>query len=175
MKLKLKETSELSDLVPIKRITVNISFECDLSESIRPLRKPDGSYDLVALEEYHEFIINSLSIFDAHNFEILEEHQSPRSESEYFTLVKSDDLKGENFRFILFVRLSDHPNDEDSYSVTQKYYSDRSDTLKQPKTKSKQIWKLKEITVNNETYYSYDDALEDIDKRLRPYDKYDNK
>ena len=47
-----------------------------------------------------------------------------------------------------------------------RYYSAIADEIKQPTTKHKQVWRLKEIIVNNQHYLSYEDALADIDKRL---------
>lgn len=158
------------DLIKVYRITINIYLENLQLEDIPALKSSDGEYDERALDLYNEFVINTLSVFDAHDFEIIEEHQSPYSKSEYFSLVKKEDLNNADYKYILFIRLSDHSNNQITRKATKKFYSDKADQLKQPKNKSKQVWKLKEITVNNKSYSSYEDALEDIDKRLSIYD-----
>ena len=149
-------------------ITVEFEFmpEIQATCEIKPLTRPDGTPDLRALDLYDEFIVNALSVFDYHDFEILEEHQSPSSYSYYFTLVKKDDAKNKEYKYILFIRLSDHTNRSESEKARKVFYAKEADRLKEPQTKTKQIWRLKEIVINNETYFSYEDALEDIDKRL---------
>lgn len=161
---------ELKHLVRIYRINVVVTFEMfdDIAANIQPLQHPDGSEDLRAVELYDEFIMNALAVFDDHDFEILDEHGSPfkGSHSYYCTLVKRDQLQDMQYKYILFIRLSDHKNREGSEAGRRKFYHDRAQELKQPPTKSKQTWRLKEITVNKDTYNSYEEALEDIDRRL---------
>lgn len=168
--LQVDIPDEMKNLVRIYRINVEVTFELfsDIAAAIQPLKHLDGSDDLRALELYDEFILNALAVFDDHDFEILEEHGSPfeGSHSYYCTLVKRDQLKDMKYKYILFVRLSDHTNREASAASKRKFYHEEAQRLKQPTTKSKQTWRLKEITVNKDTYNSYDEALDDIDKRL---------
>ena len=160
-------SSEFDTLIKINRITVTVYYglECDVAASI-PLLKTGDVYDPLALDLYEEFIINVLAIFDAHDFEILEEHESPYSKSNYFSLVKKSDKLSNDYKYILFVRISDHNNREETKKSKKNYYANLADKLKQPTTKSKQRWKLKEIVVNNSRYFSYEDALTDIESRL---------
>lgn len=159
------ESKEIKNKIDIIVEFETIS-EITAESKIKPLTKPDGTPDLRALDLYNEFIMNALSVFDYHDFEILEEHQSPSSYSYYFTLVKKDDAKNKEYKYILFIRLSDHPNRSESEKARKIFYAKEAGRLKQPETKTKQVWRLKEIVINNETYFSYEDALEDIDKRL---------
>lgn len=149
------EYDEFKNLTRIYRVTITIDLEmCNpIAASIKPLEHADGSEDTLAMDEYTDFIINTLVLFDVHDFVVLEERESPYSHSYYCTLVKKDDYGSADYKYILYIRLSDHNNR-------------KTQEQKQPKTKSKQTWRLKEITVNKDTFNSYDDALDYIDKIL---------
>lgn len=158
------------DLIPVHRIDVKIILEPVPSEvaatKILPLQ-PDGEkYDKHAVDLYDEFIMDALAIFDYYDFVILNEHQSPYTKSEYYTLVKKSQYEAQDYRYVLFIRLSDHETEVETKKSKMRYYSAIADEIKQPTTKRKQVWRLKEIIVNNQHYNSYEAALEDIDKRL---------
>lgn len=158
------------ELIPVYRIDIKVILEPYTSgiaaTDIIPLQ-PDGEqYDPEALALYDEFIINVLSIFDYYDFVILDEHQSPYSKSEYYTLVKRNQYEAEDYRYVLFIRISDHELREEGRSGTMKYYSDRANKLKMPKSKNKQIWRLKSVIVNNNHFKTYEQALDEIEKRL---------
>lgn len=171
MKLVYNPDSEFNNLIKIFRTTVTVEFELVSSvysaTEIEPLKNPDGSWDQRALDLYEEFIINALEVFGEFDFEVLEERESPYSKSVYYSLVKEQDLQNYDYKYILFIRISDHENNKDTKAQKKAYYDKHADELKQPVTKSKQTWKLKEITVNKNTYDSYEDALEDIRNRLK--------
>lgn len=167
---------EFKSLVKIiGRWTITAEFEySDRSENIaasevsmiKPLVLPDGTIDQLALDEYEDFIVNLLGVFDRCDFEVIEERESPFSFSHYFDLVKSDDITNKDYKYILYIRVSDHELEKGRLSVQREWYADHAETQKQPATKSKQKWKLKRLTVNKDTYFSYDEALDDIEHRL---------
>ena len=171
MKRFYNPNSEFNNLIKIYRMNVTVEFELIRpiysDTEIEPLKNPDGTWDQRALDLYDEFIINALEVFDEFDFEVIEEKVSPYSKSEYFSLVKEEDLKSYDYKYILFIRISDHANREETKAQKKAYYDKHADELKQPTTKSKQTWKLKEITVNKNTYSTYEEALEDIRNRLR--------
>lgn len=137
------------------------------ASKIKPLRLPDGSFDILAVNEYEDFVINLLEVFDQCDFEVVNEQKSPEFYSYYFDLVKKDQFNRKDYKYILFIRISDHELSEERVSKQREWYSNRAEQIKQPKSKSKQQWKLKRLTINKDTYYSYDDALEDIENRLQ--------
>lgn len=140
------------------------------SSSIEDLQNSNVVYNTIALAEYESFLVNTLDIFEDHDFDVIQEKDSPYSKSYYAALVKKDQVENADYKFILFVRLSDHENNKHTVKGKKRYYRDLAEKLKQPTTKTKQLWKLKEIVVNNQTFDSYDDALVEIDKLLRQYD-----
>lgn len=148
-------------------IVVELFQDIFAASKIKPLTRPDGSRDLRAVDEYDEFVMNVLSIFDYNDFEIIEEHESPYSDSCYFTLVKKDDFKNQDYKYILFVRISDHENRRSTRRQRNKYFANKAYDMRKPDTKSKQIWKLKEITVDGLSFQSYDEALDEVAKRLK--------
>lgn len=150
----------------IGRLTITANLFKDITAEVRPLYYEDGSIDQAALADYEEFIVNALEIFDAHDFQVIEEAESDRSHSIYFSLVKKDDYANKEYKYVLFIRISDHALSERSKSARHKYYADKASELKQPIDKRKQLWKLKDIIVNDSVFSSYDEALDDIDRRL---------
>ena len=151
----------------IGRITITVEYEGPIQAStIKPLYREDGTPDIGSISEYEEFIVNALEIFDRHDFEIIEEAESDRSHSIYFSFVKHDDLEDKNYKYVLFVKVSDHEISESSKKGRQRYYSDQADKLKQPVSKKKQTWKFKDIIVNKQIFSSYEEALEEVEKRL---------
>ena len=152
------------------RWTITVEFEMmkDIAAAteIRPLRLADGSYDQRALDEYTDFVVNVLGIFDRADFEVIEERHSPYSDSYYFDLVKKEDFANKDYKYIVYVRISDHDLSSDSAKTQNEWISNHAQQQKQPKSKSKQVWRVNRITVNKDTYYSYEEALEDLENRL---------
>lgn len=150
----------------IGRITITVVYQNTVTASISPLLNADGSIDQGAVSEYEEFIVNVLEIFDRHDFEVIEEAESNYSHSIYYSFVKHDDYDNKDYKYILFVRISDHSVRESSKVGRQKYYANHANQLKEPKSKRKQTWKFKEIIVNNQLFDSYEDALALVEHRL---------
>ena len=150
----------------VGRITVTVEFEQPVDASIAPLKHPDGSPDQSAISEYEEFVLNALEIFGEHDFEVVEEAESDRSHSMYFSLAKHDDFVNKDYKYILFIRISDHEIRERMKSKRKQYYDRKANEIKQPTSKQKQTWKFKEIIVNDTIFDSYDDALDEISRRL---------
>lgn len=164
---------EFKDLVRIFRFTIDVIYEESnliSASSIEPLRDDKGVYNEVALNEYNSFLINALGIFDYHDFDVIEEHDSPYSESYYAALVKKDQVEKADYKYILFVRLSDHDIRKEAKKGRTRFHNDEAERLKQPTSKTKQLWKFKEIVVNKNTFDSYEAALDYIDKQLRSLD-----
>lgn len=160
--------------VAVKNLRITVVYEecskAQVDSSIEPLCDDNGVYSSTALSEYESFLISALDVFDDHDFEVIQEKDSPYSQSYYAAFVKKDQIEHADYKYILFVRLSDHANNKATYKGKQAYYRDLAEKLKQPTAKTKQLWKLKEIVVNNKTFDSYDAALLEIDKLLRQYD-----
>lgn len=134
--------------------------------SIQPLMLPDGSWDQRALDEYEDFVVNVLEIFEYYDFSIIESRESPYSQSKYYALVKKGDEDRKDYKYILYVRVSDHDLDRSRTRRQKEWFDEHAQQQKQPSTKSKQRWKLKRITVNKDTYFSYDEALDDLEEKL---------
>ena len=159
----------------VGRWTVTCEFEyigsdypvaASSDSEIKPLLKVDGTVDQLALSEYEDFVINLLGVFDRADFEVIDERHSPYSCSYYFDLVKKDQENKKDYKYILFIRISDHLLSKDREKYRNDWFNSRAQQLKEPKSKSKQVWKLKQIVVNKDTYYSYDEALDELEKRF---------
>ena len=155
----------------IDTITTRITAVYELVDCIEcATDDSEGLPSAVIISDYDSFILSALDIFDDHNFDIIQEQESPYSQSYYAAFVKREDAAASDYKYILFVRLSDHHINNASKSGRQKYYRDLAQQLKQPASKSKQLWKLKEVIVDGIQYASYDDALAALDASLRQYD-----
>lgn len=137
--------------------------------TVRPFTKPDGSVDELAVADYTDFVINLLGVFDRSDFEVIEERESPYSHSFYFDLVKKDQAANKDYKYVLYIRVSDHPLDKAKASSQRKWFASHANEQKQPKTKSKQVWKLHNIIVNQDTYNTYDEALDATEEKLSIY------
>lgn len=160
--------SHIISATPVKRIVIEVKYSLLVSASdILPLQNEDGTYNEAALAEYEEFVVNALEVFDRNDFEVIEEAESDRSKSMYFTLVKKGDQVVHDYKYILFIRISDHLLSDRSKLGRMHYYADKAQDLKQPQSKKKQVWRLKDVIVNGHVFDSYEAALIDLDNRLR--------
>ena len=168
----MNEFDNLVTIVGRWTVTVELTYVDDRiaaatqRSKIKPLMLPNGKCDQLALDEYTDFVVNLLNVFDEAGFEVIEERQSPKSFSYYFDLVKKDQANKKDYKYILFVRISDHELSPDQQHVQRNWFNDYAQKLKQPESKSYQRWQLKKITVNKDTYFSYDEALADIENKL---------
>ena len=152
----------------IIRFDIEVNLISDVSAAIKPIRREDGSTDSTALAEYQEFLINVLSVIDENDFEVIEDTESPFSATSYYiTTYKKSESTMDSIKCIIFIRISDHNLSEETHKQRVNYYKSKADILKQPKSKKKQTWRFKNIVVNNETFDSYEDALDEIDNKLK--------
>lgn len=171
MKRYVKSLETKSTDVWIDTIKSRITVVYEAVDSIQSSADFDkGLPSGAVISDYDSFILSALDIFDDHDFDIIQEQESPYSQSYYAAFVKKSDASEADYKYILFVRLSDHPIDAVSKSGRQKYYRDLAQQLKQPASKSKQVWKLKEVIVDGVQYSSYDEALNALDNSLKQYD-----
>lgn len=161
------KSSEDSFHTKIITYNVEVQLVSEVEAAINPIQKEDGSIDQAALAEYQEFLINVLAVLDEHEFEIIEDHESPRSETSYYiSAFKKSESTSDNIKCVFFIRVSDHVLNKDTNQLRSEYYKSEAERLKQPKSKKKQTWRLKNIVVNGDTFDSYDAAIEEIGKRL---------
>ena len=152
----------------IIRFNIDVEFSTSIySSKIPPIYKDDGSIDQAAFAEYEEFIINVFSILDEVGYDVIEEHESSKSKiSYYLSSYKKSESNKSDIKCIIFIRISDHQLREASKKSRTNYYKQLADDMKQPKYKSKQVWRFKNIVVNGDTFESYEDALEFLKQKL---------
>lgn len=157
-------------------IIVNLEPIIDIAaSSIHRIYNKDGSIDQWALIEYEDFVINVLALFDYYDFEVLDEQYSNKSKtSMYFTIYRKSESNEADIKCLFFIRISDHDYQEKSKEnrkETEKnrteYHKREAERLKQPKTKKRQKWKVRNIIVNDEIFDSYTEALDAVEKMLK--------
>ena len=154
----------------ICRLNIEINMDRDdfAVAASRIVGSEYGRLQGIAKAEYDEFLINIMEVMDACGFEILDEHQSDRvgSDSAYFTIYKKSESSETDIKCLVFIRISDHDMNEETNRQRKQYHEMLAEKYKQPRTKVKQRWKFRNIIVNNETFSSYDEALDDIERKL---------
>lgn len=152
-----------------KELKIEIEFEPIVirTSTIRPIGGHDGvPLDEKALAEYNDFILDVMMIFEDRGYETIEDSPSPMSESRYFTLYNKIDSTADNIKCLIFWRISDHKLPKDREVRQRRYYANKAEELKRPKSKSRQNYRLKEIIVNSDTFESYDAALDAIRRMM---------
>lgn len=150
------------------RYDIEVNLVTDLFAAISPIHREDGSIDELAYSEYQEFVFNVYSALDENEFEVIEIEDSTRSDtSYYFTAYRKSESSDNSIKCLFFIRISDHNIPKESEEGRRRYYKNKAEELKQPKTKKKQTWNLKDIIVNGSTYDSYEAALKGVGDRLK--------
>lgn len=137
------------------------------ASEIRPILQEDGSIDDVALSEYLEFITEVLLELDDMGLEIIDYNDSKSSDtSKYYTLADREQYETDTMKYIIYLRISDY---------VPKLTKEQIDTIKHRRNefahRLKVKWKPRYITVNKDTHYSYEEALEDVIKKITDYKK----
>lgn len=176
--MKLYVRTDIPSNVPYIDIDIDVIYEVEIHDvvasfsNIRPVYNNDEEIDEQALADYDNFIDELLGELDYNDFKLLRASESKSSAtSRYYTLADEHQVDDGNIKFIIFLRVSEHHAmlDEDQREWVRKQRQKDLDTFKLPKSKKKQRYKLREIIVNNDTYSSYDDAIEDAVKKIQEW------
>lgn len=153
----------------VKRYTMYIDIESYISTSV--VADESGQSEESLQNMLSELNINSLAVFQDNNFTILDFNKSNRqnSKSVYISGVRSSGYKSKNYKCILFIRISDHSMNPDTEAARNEYYERKAQTFKQPESKSHQKWKLKSIVMDGTHCSTVDEALDELDKRLKTF------
>ena len=137
------------------------------SSKIKPIYIDENTIDPLALIEYQEFREDCLNELLFAGFELLESSKSESSvTSRYYTLADSKQTEQGYRSYLIFLRISDHSpqltQEQEDWLRQKRDF--QAEQYKLPKDKVRQKWKPRYITVNAETFYSYQDALEYVIK-----------
>jgi hypothetical protein len=133
--------------------------------NIKPVYDDSMEIDEQALADYDNFIEELLGELEYNDFKLLRASESKSSvTSRYYTLANEEQVKANDIKYIVFLRVSEHHEmlDEDQKAWVREQRKKDLDKFKLPKTKKKQRFKVREVLVNNEIYPSYDAAMKDI-------------
>lgn len=124
----------------------DVNSEYLAASNIEPVRLANKQIDPVAFQEYEDFVENVLNLLVTYNMNVMELKPSPKSETSWYTWFCPVALNGSVKSEVVFkLRISDR--------------------YKLLKTKSgNQRFKVMNVVVNNETFESYDEALDYVDK-----------
>lgn len=148
-------------------INIDVYFKFDDSQiaasEIRPIRLSDSTIDDQAIADYQAFILQTVMYLEDIGFKVLEEHQSKSSQtSYYYTLVNEESYNKGNYKYIIFLRISDH-----AVNLNQKEREWVNQFRRNTATKLHAKWKLRNIIVNDSKYEDYDEASEAVEGLAR--------
>ena len=165
----------------IEVMLTDANLEYLAASSIKTVRLADTQIDPVAFQEYEDFVENVLNLLVTYNMNVMELKPSPKSETSWYTWFYPTDADGSVKSKVIFkLRISDHFNhwipkqgksqkdaDRLMKQSEARYNQETANRYKLPETKSgNQRFKVMNVVVNNETFESYDEALDYVDKLL---------
>lgn len=175
-----KDKEIVLDLM-IEVMLTDANLEYLAASSIKPVRLEDKQIDPVAFQEYEDFVENVLNLLVTYNMHVMELKPSPKSETSWYTWFYPTDSNGSVKSKVIFkLRISDHFNhwipkqgksqkdaDRLMKQSEARYNQETANRYKLPETKpGNQRFKVLNVVVNNETFESYDEALDYVDQLL---------
>lgn len=176
MKLYIK--SGIPSNVPSITIDIDVYLEPVVTDvaaaysNIKPVYNENKEIDEQALADYDCFIEELLGEFEYNGLKLLRASESKSSAtSRYYTLADEAQVNAKDIKYIIFLRVSEHHAalDEEQKAWVREQRRKDLEHFKQPKTKNKQRFKVREVLVNNETYPSYDAAIADIENKIQEW------
>lgn len=151
--------------LPYRTIMIDIVFDyADVAvaaSKIYPVKQA-GLIDDQALSDYLAFIQEVISEIEDAGLVIIEERSSKSSEtSKYYTLADDMQYAQNTMKYVIFLRISDHVP-----QLTADQQAWVNDVRNATKHKYGVKWKVRYITVNESTNYSYEEAIEEFKQRL---------
>lgn len=170
MKRYLKNSLDLEELI----ISVNVYHVLEdskvLATDIKPVLNVEGRLDQKSLSDYNIFIQNLGAMLDYYGFQIIKakDSKSYPYTSKYLWLATAEDVNKDNIPLMIKLRILDHPQSFSPDREKELRRADRAEaeSLKQPKTKKHQRYIVNEITVNDEEYSTYEEALNAADNLI---------
>lgn len=164
----MKKYIKASDNRVFINIVIEYEYYGDIVKGTETL--PADKMDLTDQEQdnFEDFLINIDGLIYAFQFDVQEQHSSNRSNTSQYYAFYGADSEGEvNYEKLYFIRISTHqlPR-EDKYRFPQ-YYKDMAEKFKTPKSKKRQSYCVKKITVNKDSYATYEDAYDAIEKKFK--------
>jgi len=185
MKKYIKATSDDNILY----IDIDVNFALAVSNDIAativlPLKDDSGRIDDQAWADYQSFVWTVFEILDLYGFverpgskdnggergSKTKTIRDPRSEfSYYFWAAHQSQIDAENVPHWLRVRISNHTQDHIDANLYAKQQEDNKEFLeknKLPKNKQRQRYLPKNIVVNGDSYDTYEEALNAIERDI---------
>lgn len=151
----------------IAKLNIIVEFEHEdtvvASKEIKPLIRPDGSVDELAVAEFDDFVTEVYAVLDCNGFDEVEpysESNLENSESRYFIMYRPEDSTDDSIKCIVYIRISDHYLDKSRKEYTNRYHAKHTEDISKNIGKRIRHWKAKNIVVNNKEFNSYDEAIE---------------
>lgn len=140
--------------VEYENLTPDVTITSDTSVDGVPF-DVRGSWDA--------FLVNIENILKKNNFEIVESHESNRSDSlsQYYAVYPSDSHNDMKYEIMIVLRVSDQylPRGIDNGNDYYEYYAQQN---KRPEDKEYQEWEFAQVTVNGRHSDSYIRAIRQI-------------
>lgn len=138
---------------------------------IVPLRNELGELDQQAITQWNNFIDNVVSYIEYLDFEIIDNHSSNRasSYSHYTSFYPTDTNGNRKTEYLINFRISDHVVNH--LKKKSRYYYQNLAKRNKRSEGEKQKFRLVAVTVNNETFETYEQALSYVEEQLENLQK----
>lgn len=130
---------------------------------------------------YQLFVQNIDILLDYYDLSVTEQPKPPaqinkktlqvKFQSTYYWLAMANQVANNNVPEYLQFRISDHYQDfsPEGRKEANNQAREFAETIKKPNSKRKQRFQLDEVSVNDDKFNNYDDALTDVEKKIRKW------
>lgn len=175
---KEEEIEKRGDSMPVLNFDIDVNFSLYdeyehlvATETVTPDNYLEDRNSAEA-NDYIAFIDNLLALLDYYDFDVYTD--TVQWPSYYYYLRHNSQIAKNNVPVVIKLRVSQHTSKHKSAAHLAKIKRNTKQTLeklKLPKSKNKQRYALKYVTVNNEIYDTYESALDDIELQVREWFK----
>lgn len=164
-------------------LNIDIYFDTYVNEedisatTIKPIIVDDINkiLDQQALSDFSVFVDNLFETIDYYDFEVLDDYKHTSKSfpyvSEYRWVAHRSQIDADNITKLIHLRVSDHIQkfSDERRKQIKLQYRDQANKLRRPLNKQKQRFIVSEIIVNNETFHTYEEALNACEKMIHTW------
>lgn len=169
--ISIQSIARAGDRLKVVILDIDVIFQhCDIIDgAINNVYNEDGTVNKMEYQEYNDFVTNVWMCLQLAGFVDAEEYEdSPNSiTSKYFTMYKPETNESPCIKCVSKIRVSDHALDPKSAKAQRTYMVNQRSRLEEKLGKPIHTITYRTVIVNGSQYDSYDDALADVEKRIK--------
>ena len=137
--------------------------------------KANKIIDETAREGFVTFVGNLFEIIQAYDFVILDDYKHTSKSfpytSQYMWIARQEQLENNDVPIFIHLRVSEHVQEfsDERNKQLKDEYKQQADNIKLPKSKKKQRFVIKSISVNDLGCKTYEEALHEVELEVRSW------